>query len=120
MHEMSLMAEMVRVLAESARENKIHEITRVKLVVGQMTMALPDALRLAFEVFRGEPPLSPKANLTIEEREIRGECQTCGHSFVLSDHYLFVCPMCTSVRINILSGRELYIDHYEGEEEPAS
>lgn len=120
MHEMSLMAEMVRILANSARENNIREITQVRLVVGKMTMALPDALQLAFEVFKGEPPLSSQALLEIEERETLGECQECGHSFTLTESYLFLCPACRSVRINILSGRELYIGHYEGEEEPAS
>ncbi|GAB6175060.1 hydrogenase maturation nickel metallochaperone HypA [Paradesulfitobacterium aromaticivorans] len=120
MHEISLMSEMVTLLAASAQENNIREITRVKLVVGKMTMALPDALRLAFEVFKGEPPLSPQALLEIEERETLGKCQACGHSFSLVDNYLFVCPACESVRIDILSGRELYIDHFEGEEEPAS
>ena len=120
MHEISLMSEMVTLLAASAQENNIREITRVKLVVGKMTMALPDALRLAFEVFKGEPPLSFSAMLEIEERETLGKCQACGHSFILTDNYLFVCPACESVRIDILSGRELFIDHFEGEEEPAS
>lgn len=119
-HELSLMSEMLKILTNSAQENNIREITRVKLVVGKMTMALPDALRLAFDVFKGTPPLSSQALLEIEERETRGKCQACDHSFSLNDNYLFVCPACESVRIDILSGRELYIEHFEGEEVAAS
>ena len=119
MHEMSLMTEMAELLAKSAKENHIGQITRVKLVVGKMTMALPDALKMAFEVLRAAAPFSPDAVLEIEERETKGLCGDCGASFLVENNYRFVCPFCQGLKIDILSGRELYVEHYEGEEETA-
>ena len=52
MHEYSLMEGVVKQLRASAAENDIKEISQVALVVGKLTMAVPDALQFAFEAFR--------------------------------------------------------------------
>ncbi|WP_206812580.1 hydrogenase maturation nickel metallochaperone HypA/HybF [Paradesulfitobacterium ferrireducens] len=116
MHEMSLMAEMIELLGCSARENNIDKIIKVHLVVGKMTMALPDALTMAFDVFKTEDIFAPSAELTIEQRETIAKCRTCGSTFSAPDNYLFICPTCQGLRIEIISGRELYIASFEGEE----
>jgi len=116
MHEMGLMTEIITLLDQSARQNKIAKITRVNLVVGKMTAALPDALQLAFEALKTEDLFSPQAELEIEERETVAQCLNCGNSFTVPDNYLFICPACQSLKVKITSGRELYIAGYEGEE----
>lgn len=117
MHEMGLMAEMVNLLAESAKEHQVGRINKVKLIVGKMTNALPDALLLAFDVYKEQELFSPSAILDIEEKETIGHCGSCGETFPVSDNFLFICPACHGLRIEIVSGRELYIENYEGEEE---
>lgn len=116
MHEMGLMASMVELLSESARHNQIEKINRVKLVVGKMSMALPDALQLAFDVYKANDLFRSDAVLEIEERETRGKCRSCGRCFPVPDNVLFVCPDCRGLDVEVISGRELYIDHYEGED----
>ncbi|MDI6812319.1 MAG: hydrogenase maturation nickel metallochaperone HypA [Desulfitobacteriaceae bacterium] len=116
MHEMGLMASMVELLTESARHNQIQKINKVKLVVGKMSMALPDALQLAFDVYKAEGLFSSEAVLEIEERETMGRCRSCGRRFPVLDNCLFVCPDCQGIDVEVISGRELYIDHYEGED----
>lgn len=116
MHELGLMAEMVEVLGRSARENNILKINKVQIVVGKMTMALPDALRMAFDAYKTEDLFSPSAELDIEERETKAHCHTCGNLFLVPDNYLFICPECQGLKIEIVSGRELYIASFEGEE----
>lgn len=113
---MGLMASMVELLTESARHNRIQKINKVKLVVGKMSMALPDALQLAFDVYKAEELFSLGAVLEIEERETMGQCRSCGRQFSVVDNCLFVCPDCQGIDVEVISGRELYIDHYEGEE----
>ncbi|CAA7601646.1 Hydrogenase nickel incorporation protein HypA/HybF [Acididesulfobacillus acetoxydans] len=117
MHEMGLMAEMVDLLAESAKEHQVRRIDKVKLIVGKMTNALPDALQMAFDVYKEQELFSPSAVLEIEERETIGHCAECGTTFPVRDNALFICPSCQGLRIDIVSGRELYIENYEGEEE---
>lgn len=56
------------------------------------------------------------ARLEIEERETTCQCQACGNGFIITDKYWFICPSCEDLRVEVLSGRELYIEHYQGEE----
>lgn len=113
MHEMSLMDGVVKALRKSAQENSISKINRVKLVVGKMTAALPSALEFAFEILsRGT--LMEGAELEIEEQEIVGKCAACAKEFKCGP-YVFVCPDCGHTRVEIISGRDLYIDYYEGD-----
>ncbi len=114
MHEYSLVEAMVRQLRASAAENNITQISRVMLVVGNLTMAVPDALQFSFEAFRQEEPLLREAVLEIREEPAAGECKDCQQRFEIKD-YEFICPSCSSVNVKLAGGRELYIDYYEGE-----
>lgn len=112
-HEFSLVEGVVKQLRASAAENDIGKISRVMLVVGKLTMAVPDSLQFAFLAFK-EEPLFQEAVLEIREHPAAGECKDCGQRFELKD-YAFVCPSCSSVNIKLAGGRELYIDFYEGD-----
>ncbi|MGD0152937.1 MAG: hydrogenase maturation nickel metallochaperone HypA [Thermacetogeniaceae bacterium] len=115
MHEYSMVDGIVRQLRASAAENNIKQISRVALVVGKLTMAVPDALQFSFEAFRKEEPLLKEdAVLEIREEPVMGECKDCQHRFEIKD-YEFICPSCSGVNIKLVSGRELYIEYYEGE-----
>lgn len=113
MHEMSLMAEVIRTLHASALEYDLDRITRVRLVVGRMTHAMPDALRFAFEVMAREPFIKG-AVLEIDHAELTALCKECGNKFELKEYEL-VCPFCKSQQIKVLTGREMVIDFFEGE-----
>ncbi|MDD4261209.1 MAG: hydrogenase maturation nickel metallochaperone HypA [Syntrophaceticus schinkii] len=113
MHELSLMVGVVDQLRKSAAEHNINKITKVMLVVGDMTMAVPDALQFAFESFQDEE-LFRDAVLEIKKEPVRGECKDCHHNFDIKD-FVFLCPSCNSPHVRVASGRQLYIDYYEGD-----
>jgi len=113
MHEVGLMQEMIEVLRRSVQENGLEKVSRVRLVVGKMTAALPQALSFAFDVLSAEEPWLEGAELEIEERELRARCLSCGEEYAVPEYH-FVCPRCDSRESEIVSGRELYIDFYEG------
>jgi hydrogenase nickel incorporation protein HypA/HybF len=115
MHEYSLMEGVVKQLRTSAAENDIKQISRVALVVGKMTMVVPDSLQFAFEVFRQQEAfLKDDAVLEIREEPAMGECKDCQHRYEIKD-YEFICPSCSGVNIKLVGGRGLYIEYYEGE-----
>jgi hydrogenase nickel incorporation protein HypA/HybF len=115
MHEFSLVDGVVKQLKTSAAGNGIKEISKVALVVGQMTMAVPDSLQFAFEILRREEPLlKDDAVLEIREEPVVGECKDCQHRYEIQN-WEFLCPACSSANIKLVGGRELYIDYYEGE-----
>ncbi|MGI6487890.1 MAG: hydrogenase maturation nickel metallochaperone HypA [Syntrophomonadaceae bacterium] len=115
MHEMALMDGVLNAVRESARDRNLSKINKIKLVVGKFSMALPDSLQFAFEVLSQEE-IFAGAVLEIEERDIVCQCRGCQLQFEIDNTYRFVCPGCESRQVEIISGRELYIDCYEGEE----
>lgn len=114
MHELSLMQEIVDLLRRSAEENSINRITKVNLVVGQMTAALPESLQFAFTALKKEAALLREAELYIEEKEITASCRRCLEQFNPDGPY-FRCPNCGGVDVEVIGGRELYIESYEGD-----
>ncbi|MGE5702537.1 MAG: hydrogenase maturation nickel metallochaperone HypA [Clostridia bacterium] len=64
MHEVSLMSEILAVVTAAAKERELARIHKIKLVVGELTSAMPDSLQFAFELLRREP-VSEQAVLEI-------------------------------------------------------
>ncbi len=116
MHELSLMESVMEIVRDSAAENNISQVKKIKLVVGKFSMALPDSLRFAFQAIAGVEEIFKDAVLEIEEKEILCRCQQCQQSFQPEDAYHFICCCCASTQVEIIQGRELYLDYYEGDE----
>lgn len=116
MHELSLMQGVMDIVKESAAQNGILKVNKVKLVVGKFSMALPDSLHFAFEAISGVELLFKDAVLEIEAKEVLCQCQQCQQINQIEDTYHFVCSSCGSTNVDIIQGRELYLDYYEGDE----
>ena len=116
MHELSLMQSVMDIVRDSTVQNNIQRVNKVKLVVGKFSMALPDSLHFAFEAIAGVEPLFQGAVLEIEEKAIVCKCQLCQQTIEIEDSYHFVCSSCGSTQVEIIQGRELYLDYYEGDE----
>ncbi|MGI6549338.1 MAG: hydrogenase maturation nickel metallochaperone HypA [Syntrophomonadales bacterium] len=115
MHEVGLMENVLQMVQTSARDQGLSTVRRIKLVVGELSMALPESLRFAFaalvehDMFQG---MFHQTVLEIEERPLECQCGMCGHRF---PGRRFTCPLCRADQVRIVSGRELYVDYYEGE-----
>ncbi|MGB9887645.1 MAG: hydrogenase maturation nickel metallochaperone HypA [Moorellales bacterium] len=114
MHEFALVQSLLTLVEQKARENRLTRVHRVKIVVGRLTMALPEALRLAFEAL-SPGTVAEGAELEIEEREVQLHCPDCGLDFSPRE-FRFSCPRCGHPRPSLLQGRELYLDFLEGED----
>ncbi|MGO0121729.1 hydrogenase maturation nickel metallochaperone HypA [Desulfothermobacter acidiphilus] len=114
MHELGIVQSMMEMVEESAVANRIVKVTRVKLVVGQLTLAQPDLLQFAFAtltpgtIFEG-------AELEVEERPLVLRCCSCGATFA-PEYIQYACPTCGE-RCEVTSGKELYVDFFEGDTE---
>lgn len=112
MHEFSLVESMIGLVLESAAENGITRVSAVKLVVGKLIMAQPELLRFSFDVLKKEETILKGAFLEIEEKPLMMRCGECGNSF--PEYAEFICPSCGGT-LEIITGKELYIEHYEGD-----
>ncbi len=114
MHELSLMKSVFDTIKSSASANNMKKIIKIKLVVGDMTMAEPESLRFAFTALAADT-IFQDACLEIETKSVQALCKTCQTSFAPRDLYDLLCPDCQGFQVDIISGRELFIDYFEGE-----
>lgn len=116
MHELALIESVMSMVKTSALENGMKKITRIGLVVGQFSNAVPESLSFAFEALKRNEDIFARALLQIKETPLICRCRQCACEFKPERDYRFVCPRCKVNDIEIISGRELYVDYYEGDE----
>jgi len=114
MHEFSLMSGVLDAVEASAKENGASKVVEIKLVIGEMTEVLEDAMSFAFEVL-SEGTMVEGALLTTTRVVPQSRCLACSTEFE-HDRYHFACPACDSLATELLAGRELYIESIEIEE----
>ncbi len=115
MHELSLMEGVINTVRDSALNNGIVKVNKIKLVIGKLSMALPDSLQFAFQALNQQDKLFQDAVLEIEERPVICRCSTCAGEFTIENNYCFICPLCAGTKVDIIGGRELFIDYFEGD-----
>ena len=114
MHELSLMIDAVGLVAEDAARRSIARVTRIEMRVGELSGALPHAMREAFPI-AAQGTVAEGAVLVIDEVKARVRCKKCGREFMPTTEG-WSCPSCGSYDAEIQSGTELDVISYVGEE----
>lgn len=118
MHEFSLVASVIETVEESARQAGATEVLKVRVVAGELTQVVEEAMRFAFEALRGGT-CCEHADLVLELVGARSRCLDCGREFA-HDPLHRKCPSCGSAFTEIIAGRELFIDSIEVDIPPPS
>lgn len=107
MHEVSIMTEAVRLAVETAQAQGARRVRQMRLRVGAMSGAVPEALQFAFEAVI-EGTLAEGATLAIEAIPATWWCAPCAATFE-RDRPLPECPRCGVWSHELRAGRELEI-----------
>jgi hydrogenase nickel incorporation protein HypA/HybF len=113
MHEMSVAHGLLSILQDQAKAHGIARISRVRVKLGRLRGIDGRQLRLAFEAL-AEGGLADGAALDVEEIAAKARCRACGAVWRAPD-YRFECPDCAAADSEILEGRELFIESFDGE-----
>lgn len=115
MHEMSLMGDILQLVQEDAFNKGILKIEKVELIVGEITNAMPDALRMAFDILRDQNLhfFSETAELVIHLEEAQASCVLCGMEYK-PEQKIALCPNCLIPSGKVLSGETFQVLSYEG------
>lgn len=113
MHEFSIIQSVFDILEKSAKEQRITRIDKVVLQVGRLRQIMPDFMQAAFEV-ASEGTIAEGAALEIIDVPIRMRCQSCGKDFEV-ERNTYICPYCDATGVQLLSGKEVFIERIEGE-----
>ncbi len=111
MHEIGLLEEMLEMVVHEAALTHSSRVHRVKLKVGRMSGAVPEALYFAFDAIKQGTILS-EASLEIEEVPVVCRCHDCGGEFQ-PESPIHLCPHCESLDAVLLQGDELVLESVE-------
>lgn len=110
-HELSITENILETVLQKAREHKAKKIIKINLKIGEMTMVVPDCIRFYFEIL-SKGTVAEGAALEAVEIPLTAQCKNCAKKFAV-ENYVFRCPYCKSPNVEIISGRELFIESIE-------
>ncbi len=115
MHEMNIVSNILKIALSTAEENNLTVIKKIRIKVGDQHHLSPDLMEYAFTFFKKNTAASG-ASLEIEKVPLTMECLEC-HTVFTVEEGIYLCPECESVRVKMITGRELIIENIEGEKQ---
>jgi hydrogenase nickel incorporation protein HypA/HybF len=113
MHEQSIVESILTMALTNAEKAKAGKILSIKLIVGDYTGIVEDSVNFYFG-FLSKNTIA--AGATIHYTHVTGQlrCRDCDILFPLQKRS-YQCPQCNGSRMEIVGGRELYIESMEVE-----
>lgn len=113
MHEMALAEGILDIVLSYADKNEAKKITEISVLVGEMTGVVPESLVFCFDSL-SKGTKAEGAKLVLKNIPLIARCMDCGNETKI-ERYNFTCPKCKSLRMEIVSGRELRVESLEAD-----
>jgi hydrogenase nickel incorporation protein HypA/HybF len=113
MHEYSITQSLLSLALEKASEAKASKITQINLVIGELSGVVDDCVQFYFD-FLSKDTMAAGAGLSFVRTPTRLRCRHCETVFAPRNHD-WSCPDCHEAGIEIVSGRECYMESIEVE-----
>jgi len=112
-HELSVTQGMLDIALEKAKETQASRITRINLVIGEISSIVDDCVQFYFD-FLSRDSIASGATLSFTRIPMKVRCRNCKLSFS-PNKSLWSCPQCGEWSVEIIAGNEFYIDSIEVE-----
>jgi hydrogenase nickel incorporation protein HypA/HybF len=113
MHEYSITESILALALEKAGEAKASKITRINLVIGELSGVVGECVQFYFD-FLSKDTIASGAGLSFESTPTKLRCRHCETVFSPNNHD-WCCPDCHEAGVEIISGRECYMESIEVE-----
>jgi len=113
MHELSITQSMLEIVLKQAAEAKAKKVTKINLTIGAMTGVVSDSVQFYLDILTKET-IAAGAQVSFTIFPSRGKCRNCGQLFELPE-FDWTCPHCQGKIIDVVSGKELFVDSIEVE-----
>lgn len=111
MHEYSITQSMLSLALEKANEAKANRITQINLVIGELSGIVDECVQFYFD-FLSKDTIASGASLSFERKLTKLRCRNCEAVFP-PRNYDWSCPDCHDAKVEIISGRECYVESIE-------
>lgn len=107
MHELYVTEQILDIAIKHASQAQAKRVTDIYLVIGQFSSIVDDSVQFYWNMI-AKDTMAEGANLHFERRPAEFLCRECNHRY--SPDQNLVCPMCTSLSVDVTSGEEFYLD----------
>ena len=111
MHELSITKSMLDLVLDQAQKNGAEKVQGINLVIGEMSGVVDDCVRFYFD-FLSKGTIAEGAHISVKIVPVQARCRECGKQFKFNG-LDWLCPNCGTTQINIVEGKELYLESIE-------
>jgi len=113
MHELAITQSMFDIVLREAEQAEASQVRKVNLVIGEMTGVVDQCVRFYFDLLsRGT--IAEGADLCVRMVPPRARCRNCAEVFELRP-FRWTCPRCQGTELEVIAGRELFVESIEVE-----
>jgi hydrogenase nickel incorporation protein HypA/HybF len=107
MHELGIARNILEIVQQFIPPDQEAAVKRIRIRIGQLSGVVPDSLEFCFSALLSETQMG-QAALVMEKIPTVSLCKDCRHRFTVDD-FVFSCPACKSLNLQVISGNELEI-----------
>ena len=112
MHELSI-AQNILDIVDETMNGETGRLLEVAVEIGELVAVVPESLEFCYGVLTENSKYSG-SKLIIKILPVEAYCQDCHQKFEVKE-FNFTCPICNSVNLKMVQGKELKISHLEVE-----
>ena len=113
MHELSIVESLLTLVLQHAEKAEAEKVVGVNLVVGELAGVVDEAVEFYWD-FLTKETIARESRIIFKHVPAQLQCRKCGETF-LSSEQGYVCPKCGEQQVDIIAGRELFIESLEVE-----
>ena len=113
MHELSVTQSILDIVLEKANAAHASKVEKINLVIGELSGIVDDCVQFYFDLL-SKDTIAAEAVLFFHKPPAQLRCRNCSAVFS-PENGDWTCPGCQEQRIEIISGRELYVESIEVE-----
>ncbi len=108
MHELAVTESLLRTVEEEAKRYQAVKVSEIRITMGELNAFIPECIQEYFELMsEGTPEEGARLVFNIQPAVL--ECRECNKKFNMEYNRL-KCKYCQSVNVNIIMGKEFYIE----------
>ena len=113
MHEQSIVESLLALALENAQKANAAKIHKINVVIGELSGAVQESMDFYFSFLRKDT-IAAEAVIGYTHVPAQLRCRKCGRIFTAKDMD-YRCPDCKEHDVDIVGGRELYLESLEVE-----
>jgi len=111
LHEFGITQNILSIALEKATAANASQISKINLVTGELSGIVDECVEFHFG-FLSKDTIAAQASLSFHHPPTRLRCRNCATVFS-PDNLVWTCPDCHEQAVEIISGRECYVESIE-------